>query len=147
MQSDKMTWVILTDSANCRIYEFQKSPKQLTLIKEINHSENRLRDIDITSDKPGHYKAANSQHGAYTQETDPKENQIDVFSREISRVLDHGRTTNAYENLIIIAAPHMTGLLNKHFNKHVKELVSVNIEKDLVHLRDNELLGVLNGHG
>jgi len=139
-------WVVTTDSNTCRIYNYSKKPAQLTLLKEIKHPENKLRDIDLTSGKPGRYKSSGSAHGAYSQPTDPKEIKIEDFSREIAAELDHGRTTLAYKKLIVIAPPHMNGLISQHINKHVKELIAHNFEKDLVHLHDHELLIFLKDH-
>jgi len=141
-----MTWVVTSDSNTCRIFHYIKKANQLTLLKEIRHPENKLRDIDLTSDKPGHYKSSSSTHGAYAQPSDPKEIKVEGFSREIAKELDHGRSTNAYENLIVIAPPHMNGLIFQHINKHVKNLVTHNIEKDVVHLPDQELLTFLRSH-
>lgn len=144
--NQNLTWVVNTDSSTCRIYDYSKKPGQLTLVKEIQHPENRLRDIDLTADKPGHYRTDGSAHGSYSQPSDPKEIKIDDFSREIAKELDHGRNTHAYAKLIVIAPPHMNGLLFQHINKHVKDLVSHNIEKDLLHLADHELLNFLSDH-
>ncbi|CEG57278.1 host attachment protein [Legionella fallonii] len=140
------TWVLITDSNDCRIYQYIKKPHQLTLIKEIKHPENKLRDTDLTSDKPGHYGTSSSARGAFSQQTDPKEIKIEDFSRSIAKELDSDRNTNAYEKLIVIAPPHMNGLLFQHINKHVKELITHNIEKDLLHLKEHELLEFLHTH-
>lgn len=141
-----LTWVLSTDSNTCRIYEYSKNPIRLTLVNEMQHPENKLRDIDLTSDKSGRYRSNGSAHGAYSQESDPKEIKIENFSREIANELDHGRNIQAYKNLILIAPPHMYGLLFQHINKHVKDLVTHNIEKDLLHLSDRELLDFLKNH-
>lgn len=144
--NQSLTWVINTDSNTCRIYTYNKKTHQLALIKEIQHPENKLRDIDLTADKPGHYRTDGSAHGAYSQPSDPKEIKIADFSREIAKELDHGRNTHAFSKLIMIAPPHMNGLLFQHINKHVKELVTHNIEKDMLHLADHELLNFLTEH-
>jgi protein required for attachment to host cells len=146
MSSNHAAWVVITNSNTCRIYQYSKNPNQLTLVKEIKHPENKLRDIDLTSDKPGHYKSSNATHGAYSQPSDPKEIKIDAFSREIAKELEHARTTNAYKDLIIIASTHMNGLLLNHMNKNVKNLVSHNLEKDVFHLPQHELLEFLKIH-
>lgn len=147
MTSEKhVTWVLNINSNDCRIYKYSKKPHQLTLLKEIKHPENRLKDTDLTSDKPGHYNTSGSARGAFSQPTDPKEIKIDDFSRNIAKELDHDRNTKAYENLIVIAPPHMNGLLFQHINKHVKELVIHNIEKDLIYLNEHELLEFLHTH-
>lgn len=142
-----VTWVLNSNTNACRLYQYSKKPLQLSLLKEIQHPENRLRDIELTSDKPGHYQAGGHTHGAFSQETDPKEIKIDSFSREIAKELNDGRNNNAYAQLIIIAAPHMSGLLLQHMNKHVKELISHSIKKDMYHLSQHELLAFLQEHG
>lgn len=145
MRSHSMIWVVNTNSNICRIYDYQKTPAQLTLVKEINHPENKLKKSDyLTSDKPGRYQSsATGAAGAYSPHTDPKAAAIDQFSREIANELDHGRKTNAYKQLIIITQPHMDGLLQHHLDKHVKSLVTHTIQKDATHLGSHELLGFL----
>lgn len=140
-----MIWVVSSDTNTCRIYQYNK-PFQLTLIKELKHPENKLKTSDLISDRPGHYQTSGPTRGVYTQSTDPKDVMIDNFSREIAKELDHGRNDHAYKNLIIIASPHMNGLLFQHFNKHVKESVINRIHKDLLHLSEQELLDFLKTH-
>lgn len=140
------TWVLVTDSTTCKLYHYTDTPKQLTLIQEINHPENRLKDIELTSDKPGHYKSGGAGRGAFSQQTDPKEIKIEDFARAIDKILDHGRKINSYEKLIIIAPPHMNGLLIQHINKHVKDLITHNIKKDIMHLSGRELQNFVHEH-
>ena len=140
------TWVLMTNSNTGRIYLYNKENNQLALLKEIQHPENKLRDIELTSDRPGHFNSNGGAHGAFTQASDPKEIKIDDFSRELAKELDHGRNTNAYNKLIVIAPPRMNGLLFQHTNKHVNELVTHKIEKDLIHFSEKELLDFLNQH-
>lgn len=137
-----MIWVITSDTNICRIYQYNK-PDKLILLKEISHPENKLKDIDLISDRQGHYNASNSSRGAYSPHTDPKQVKIDEFTREIANELDQGRNKNSYEKLIIISPSHTSGLLFQHLNKHVKELVINKIHKDLLHLSDHELLSFL----
>lgn len=141
-----MKLVVNTNTNTCRFYNYVKHPAQLTLLKEINHPENKLRSGDITSDRPGHYKAGQSAHGAYSPHMEAKEIEIDNFSREIVNELNIERIKKEYDELIIISAPHMNGLLFQHINKHVKDLVINNIEKNLLHLSDHELLNFLQTH-
>ncbi len=142
-----MIWVIVANSNDCRIYNYNKRKDNLTLLKELSHPENRLKTGDfLTTDKPGHYQANATARGAYSPHMDPKEVEIDRFSREIADQLDKGRKTNAYEKLIIITEPHMNGLLFQHLNKHVQELVINNIQKDLQKLSDDKLRDFLQIH-
>jgi len=135
-----MIWIVAANSNMCRIYHFDKHPKKITLLKEISHPENRLKTSDITSDKPGKYKNDGSAGGAYSSHTDPKAVEIDNFSREIAQALNHGRNSNAYKNIILVTPSHMDGLISKHLDKHVKELVTDKIQKDIMQLSEHDLL-------
>lgn len=142
-----MIWIATANTNTCRIYSYDKNHSKLSLLKEIQHPEMRLKTSDsLTTDRPGHYQANESARGAYSPHRDAKEVKIDNFSREIAEELDQGRKANSYEKLILIASPHMHGLINHHLNKHVKDLVINNIEKDLQHLNARELLDFLQAH-
>ena len=141
-----LTWVLITNSNTCKFYDYCKKSHQLKLLREIKHPENLLKDIELTSDKPGRYRANDAGHGAFSQPTDPKEIKIDAFSREIAKTVDHARNTNAFAELIVISPPHMKGLLLHHFNKHVKEMITHNIEKEVLQLTERALVEFLRTH-
>lgn len=137
-----MIWVTTATTNACSIYNYDKQHATLSLLKEIKHPELKLKNSDMTSDKPGHYQAGDAR-GAYSPHTDAKHVEIDRFSKEIADELDKGRKDNSYKSLIIITPPHMNGLLFQHLNKHVKELIIHNIQKDLLHLNHRDLLEFL----
>lgn len=139
-----MSWLMVANACSCRIYEFDQHPQRLTLVKEMNHPENRLKKSDyLTSDRPGHYHADPSIRGAYSPHSDPKEIEVSNFAREIAEVLNQGRNMHCYDELILVSPPHMKGLLTKHINKHVKDLIVKEIAKDIVQLPEHELLTFL----
>jgi len=139
-----MTWIVTANTNLYRIYHYDKNPEKIALVKEVNHPENKLKKGDfLTSDKPGKYQTDGTGGGSYSPRTDPKVVEIDNFSREIALELNHGRTANAYSNLIVIMPPHMHGLLSEHLDKHVKALIKKEIQKDVTHLAHNELLEFL----
>jgi protein required for attachment to host cells len=140
-----MKLVINANTNICRIYHYVKYPAQLTPLHEISHPENKLKSGDMTSDRSGHYKAG-AARGVYSPHMEEKEIYIDNFSREIAKKLNQERINKEYDELIVIAPPHMIGLLFQHINKHVKDLIINSIEKDLLHLSDHELLNFLQAH-
>lgn len=139
-----MIWVINSNSNTCRIYQYNKAQAKLDLLKQIQHPENKLHNIDLTTDRPGKYKSSSGAHGAYEPPANTKEVQIDNFMRDIARELNQERNKKSYEKLILIVPSHMNGLLMQHMDKHVKDLVISNIQKDLLHLNDKDLLTVLD---
>ena len=129
------TWLIVANASQATLYETETPPKTLRLIKEFLHPASRSKGSELASDRAGHFKAEargmeGTTHGAFNEPIDPKDYEQERFAIELAKELDAGRTTNSYNNLIIVASPHFHGLLNKHMNEHVAELVSRHIEKD-----------------
>ena len=138
-----MNWVLLLNSNECRIFSFSKQPQELKLIKEISHPENKGRNEDLVSDRPGHYSTDANAGGAYSPHTDPKDVKRDQFLLEICHVLDDNRVHHQFEKLIVIAAPKVYGCLLQHMNKNVEKLITQHIQKDVVFLKQHELLDLL----
>lgn len=139
-----MKWIITANSNNCRIYDYHKKLNELKLIKEIDRPENKLKSGDLVSDKPGRYKTDSKIGSAYSPATDPEEVNIDNFARELATELDEARNKHDYDELVVIMPPQMDGLFSQHLNKHVKALIKQNIQKNIMHLSEHELLDYLN---
>lgn len=139
-----MIWIVASDSNHCRIYSYQRKPLQLKLVKDIVHSEYRLKKSEfLTSDKSGNFQPKNTIGSAYSPRTDPKEVEYIKFSREIASTLDEGRKNQSYKSIILIAPPRMNGLILHQLNKNVEALITHNLKKDYVHMTDQELLKYL----
>lgn len=142
-----MILVINANTNTCKFYDYNKHKAELKLVHEIQQPENKLKDFDLNSDRPGHYqKNGPGTRGAYSPPKNTKEIKIEDFLRNIAKKLEHQRTQNTYEKFIIIAPPAVNGLLHQHMDKLVKELVINNIKKDLIHLNDHDLLSYIREH-
>lgn len=138
-----MIWVINSNSNTCKIYQYHKPTSKLDLLKQIQHPDAKLRSSELGSDRPGHYNGSGSARGAYSPEHEPKDIVIDAFLRDVARELNAERNKKSYERLILISPAHANGILMQHMDKHVKDLIISNIHKDLLHLNERELLGIL----
>ncbi len=136
------TWVLVTNGSQARLFETEYQPKNLQLLKEFSHPESREKGMHLASDRAGHFEGetTGASHGAFNEATDPKSYEIESFAAFLANELDAGRNANSYNKLIIVAAPHFHGLLNKHINQHVTKLVDKHIEKDYTTLKEAELL-------
>jgi protein required for attachment to host cells len=139
-----MKWIVTANTNDCRIYEYAEHA--LKLIKEISRPENKLKDSELLADKPGRYNSSNSTGGggAYAPHTELEDVQDDDFAREVAMALDEARNKNDYKALVIVMPAQIEGLFSKHLNKHVKELIQVTIQKNLMHLSEKELLDYLD---
>lgn len=134
-----MKWIMLANSNDCRIYEYDCHDKHLALVDEISHPENKLKASDYwTSDAPGHYRSQGTHHGAF-DEVNPREHSIDEFANEIARRLEKGRNQHAYDDITLIVPAKMEGLLFKHLKKHTKDLINLIVQKNVIFMSAHEL--------
>lgn len=140
------TWILTADTSTCRIYKSTTKPYQFSLVKELLRPEAKLRDIEMTSGRAGRFNTGTTTQGTYTQQSDPKEIENDDFAREIAKELDNGRNNHDYDRLIIVALPHMNGLLLQHTNKHINNLITHNIKNDVIPLTEQKLSDFLREH-
>ncbi len=134
-----MKWIMLANSNDCRIYEYDQAHKHLSLIEEISHPEHRLKASEFwTTDAPGHYKSSGYRRGAFS-EANPLEQSIDEFARDIASHLNKGRNSHAFDDVTVIVPARMEGLLFKHINKHTKELIKMIVQKNVVFMSEHEL--------
>ncbi|MCR9192271.1 MAG: host attachment protein [Gammaproteobacteria bacterium] len=133
-----MKWIMLANSNDCRIYEYDHRHKHLALIDEIAHPEHRLKLSSWTTDSPGKYRSGNN-HGSYEPEVSPLEVSVDDFAREMARRLDEGRNKHAFEDVTLVMSSKMEGLLFKHMNKHTKALIERIVQKNMNFMSEHEL--------
>lgn len=140
-----MTWILATNGAKCRIYDYEKQHHNLTLRKEIRHPTSKMKATELVADRPGSFKTKSTgiPRSACGLASDPKRQEIDHFAKELADELEAGRVNHQYDNVIIVASPQMSGLLNRHLNKHINQLMLANIKKDLVNLSENKLKSFL----
>lgn len=139
------TWILVANASAASVYCNEGPKKGLARVKTMEHAASRDKGVDLVTDRPGHTQSRGNGRGAYVPSKTPKEVEADRFALELARELDHGRTSNAYQRLILVASPHFLGLLNQHLDAHVKQRVSDTIEKDYTKLPEKELAGHLEG--
>lgn len=143
-----MYWIALANTNLYRIYSYENSTKapSLTLLKEMSHPESKSRERELMTDRPGHYKTMGEARGTYSGHADPKEDEIDHFLHQLAEQFEMGRVANQYNKLILIAPPHVNGIISKHINKNVERLIISNLKKDYTHFQSHELSQFLHEH-
>lgn len=141
----KKTWVLLAQRANARLYEQEKTGGELRRVQEIPHPEGRLKNREITADKSG--RLFDSFHTRHTvsKSPEPKEQMAREFAQHLAQILQHGRTANSYQSLVLVAEPQFLGELRAALDPHTAALVSGSLAKDLLDIPDRELPGHLEG--
>lgn len=140
------TWILVANASAASIFANDGPKKGLVKVKALEHTASREKASDLVTDRPGHTQSRGNGRGAYVPAKMPKEVEAERFALEVARELDHGRTANAFQRVILIASPHFMGLVNQHLDPHVRQLVSASIEKDYTKLGEKELAGHLESH-
>ncbi|MBX9705572.1 MAG: host attachment protein [Gammaproteobacteria bacterium] len=139
----KGTWLVIANSVQANFY--QLTHEDYKLLTTLEHEAGRLKTHDLVSDRTGHYRAGNTVRGAYGSTTDPHEEEHIVFAREVARYLETQRQEKSYNHIILCAASHFLGLLNKEMSKGVEEMIIEVIEKDYIPLPPKELDKIIQG--
>lgn len=147
-------WILVANSSVARLYANHGPKKGLKKLKELEHAASREKGTELTTDGHGrHWGGGGSNgrgatangRGAYTPSVEPKEVEHERFAQELARELEHGRTSNSYNRLIVVAAPGFMGMLNGKLSAHVKDLISDSLEKDYTKANERELASHLEG--
>jgi protein required for attachment to host cells len=152
-----ITWILIANASEAFLYETQKAklfnsnshPKDdlLILIKHYEHMASRKHTRDLVTDREGRYIASQTAgHGAFVEKTDAKEVEENRFAHELAQVLERGRTSGDFDELIIIATPRFHGYINNHLNSHLNKLLTCRLEKDYTHLNHRKLIEQLREH-
>lgn len=129
-----ITWVVVADSSRARIFKAETALGPLQELAALAHPEGRLHAQDLTSDLPGRAFDSSGLGGrhAMEQNIDPKENEALKFARQIAEYLENGQNENQFTKLVLVAAPKFLGYLRQSLSDRVVELVSWEIDKNLV---------------
>ena len=138
-RSMMMKWIMLANSNDCKIYEYEPYNMHFALIDEISHPENKLKTHDLVTDHPGHYQSSGHRRGSFEPENDPLDIAIDDFAREIARRLNKGRIEHAFEDITFLLPARMEGLVSQHLNKDTSHCIHNIIHKNLMFMSDHEV--------
>jgi len=138
-----ITWIIVANASQAKLYANTGPKKGLKLIKDLQHPESREKASDLVSDRPGQMHSPGSGHRASQPKTDPKTNEARHFAQELARALNHGRSSGQVGRLILVAPPAFMGLINEKLDGPTANLVSDRFEKDYTKASEKELAGHL----
>jgi protein required for attachment to host cells len=137
----KKTWVVVADSSRAKIYQMDGARGPLEEVEALVHPEARVHDQQLTSDLPGRAFDSSGMGGRHAMEppTTPKEIEAMVFAREVCSRVKAARVNGEAENFIIAAAPSFLGLIRNTLDAATKARVTVEIDKNLVRMKPEEI--------
>lgn len=125
------TWILVANNTLARFFAAE-SATSLRELADMNHSEARLHDREMTEDLPGKIKNAGGIGGhAFEQPTDPKQHEAQVFAQRIIHYLQDAHNANQFQRLLLIAEPSLLGRLRHNMPAPISNLIAFELDKNL----------------
>jgi protein required for attachment to host cells len=135
----RKTWVVVADRSRARLFSVATPKGPLEELEDLVHPEARSHEGDLTSDRPGR---SNDQH-VLGAENSARDQQAHEFAREIVVRLESGRVEHQMEQLIVVAAPDVLGMLRKTMSGSLAKLVVLEIDKNVTQRKPADIRKLL----
>lgn len=137
----KVTWIVLADGDQAKVFENDGPGKGLTAVKDFAIDQAHLRARDIMADKPGRASAGPGPGAKSAMEyhTDPVEVRERRFVEHLADLLEAKRVDGRFARLVIAAAPNALGDLRPALTPALKKIVIAELPKDLIRVPLTEL--------
>jgi protein required for attachment to host cells len=136
----KSTWVLVADSSRARIFLTANTRGPLREIETLTHPASRLHEQQLTTDLPGRtFDSFGQGRHSKDMEIDPKQHEALIFVKQIADRLDRAREERQLEQLIIVAAPALLGMIRKQLSSTTAALVTLEMDKNITLLDVKEI--------
>lgn len=134
------TCVVVAESSRARVFEMMNPRTPMKELADMVHPESRIHEQKLTSDRPGRTFDRHGQgHHAMEQEVGARTQEVIVFAGQVAAYLQSECGKDAYEKIILIAAPEFLGYLRKKLDAETKGRVVQEINKNLVQHNETEI--------
>ena len=123
--------VVVAEQSRARFFIQAGAGKTLRELADLTNPEGRLHEQDLLSDRPGRsFDSKGTGRHAMEPKMGAKKHSAIRFAQEICTYLETNR--DEYDKLILIAPPEFLGLLRGKLPDALAQLVSKEINKDIV---------------
>jgi protein required for attachment to host cells len=128
-----MIWILVINQAEAQIYSAPRLPGSLSLVQTLTHKEGSSRARELTSDAPGrvHDRMGTSRH-SMEPDTGVKEEHRRRFVKEVVERLQAARLNGKFDQLVLLAAPAVLGVIRKTMSADFERAVIREIPKDVI---------------
>ncbi len=141
------TWILVGDAGRVRIFSNQQQSKAWQVEHELSEPRARARVNNILSDQQGRSgsgRNAASRSGVSSR-TSPKDTVATRFAHEVVGYLQQGRTTNRFDELVLVAPPTFLGRVRHDLDAPLRKTIIKTIAKDLSNEESTKIPTLLQG--
>lgn len=139
------TWILVANSAEARILEQRNRRGPLRVTGEFSNSSARAHEGDLVTDGGAAVlqRAGKGQRRYTEPEVSTKEHRAELFAAALADTLQKGRQANAYDKLMLVAAPDFLGKLRTKIDAATMRCVTCEVDKNLSDQTSDELASSL----
>lgn len=136
-----VTWVLIADAATARMVSYNARDGEVV---ELLGKAWQAPSPAEYSDEPGSVHHGVAQDRSAVVRPDPKRIAEHAFAKELAQKMTDYYRKSAFDELVIIAAPHMLGEVRGALGAEVRSVVVTEIAKDLTNVPVRDLPKHLN---
>lgn len=132
-------WVVVADYGRARI--FRRKDRRLELIGEVVPQLDYQKvqvPLRRTGGRAGTRVPVSSRHPLAPHDASLKEDKLD-FIRHLAEYISGARRTDAFDSLVLVAAPKTLGDLRQNLDKSVSARIMAELDKDLINMPQQEI--------
>jgi protein required for attachment to host cells len=135
------TWVVVADGSRARLFINDGPGKGLRLLQNGNIASEHPPTREISTDRPGRtFDSTGGGRHAMEPPSDSHRHAKRAFAQDLAARLNQAQKQNAFDRIVLIAPPQALGDLRATLSPGVRDRVSGELNKDLTHLKDDELV-------
>ncbi len=132
--------ILVCDASRARLLTAGLPDEPLTVDRTIYNARGRARNQALRSDEPGRVlKVSGGVMSAMDPRTMPHEVEIERFAAQLARQLEVQLSTGDYDSFILVAPPHLLGLLRGQLAPQQEIRMAGSLAVDLTHANEQEL--------
>lgn len=134
------TWILTANRSGASLFESDWPVKSMRRIQDIAHPQGHMQNREINTEKPGRsFDSAWQGRHSLSPKQEPTEDIAQQFALNLAELLNKGRLTHAYDQLIIMAGPKFLGILRIALDKNTASLVVQTVNKELLDIKGEDL--------
>lgn len=134
------TWIVAANSAQARIFRYRGNDGGIEEKETLTRPAARAHDRELTTDDRGRmFDQAGPGRHAVGEAVSPSRHEAALFAARLAEKLSTARARDAYDRLILAAAPGFLGELTKRLDKPTSATIAARIDKDLTAYRPEEI--------
>jgi protein required for attachment to host cells len=134
----KRRWVIVADSSHAKI--FVSYNKRLSILEELYDSESREHSSQLGSSPPGRsFESVGNMRHSIEPRADIHQKAKHIFAQRLANFINKAVCDKKLDSLTLICPPKMLGDLRHNLSIEVRDLLELEIDKDLVYFPTEQI--------